>query len=165
MVSRDARNGHYSAAGPKVPAVSGATQPRRGAFINFLLWYLGCMFVLEGILIPVDAFLLIGADPRGATLIGYGFNVVNILIAAIVAVRCRARLWMIIPAWAIGFLAFLLLTFIQHALVSLLDSPIAWAATRFPFLALVIGGALLLNRWLARRRRAAIEAAASAVFD
>src|SRR5262249_14923119 len=106
--------------GAKVPAVSS----RRSAFMNYLLWYLGCMFLMTGIALFAGLALFragykFGAwiSPSGLMVAGYSFqraifervHVVNTFIAVIVALRCRVRLWMAFPAWIIGFLALWLL--------------------------------------------------------
>jgi hypothetical protein len=163
-----------------------AMRGHRSTFMNYLLWYLGWMFLLTGItLLAGFAMFRAGYEvpaliaPIGLFNAGYNieaairepFNVVNILIAAIVAVRCRVKLWLAVPAWVIGFLAIWLLSFLHglnNELLVQFYEPFAVfvAIAKFQFYEnVVIGAALLLNRWLVRRRRIKVEAAMPAVFD
>jgi len=158
---------------------------RHGSFINYLLWYLGWMFLLSGIgLIASLAMLRAGYKfiapiaPTFLLLAGYNielairdpFNAVSILIAVIVAVRCRVGLWLAVPAWIIGFLGISLLSYMhrlnREIFVWYAPPALSRAFNGFQFYEyLVIGAALLLNRWLVRRRRLKVEAATPAVFD
>jgi len=197
-----------------VPVVTGAVPPRRDSFFNYLLWYLGCMFSATGIASIVVTALMRAGYRFGAltatfglvdapTLaVGFGvsvpfyfffsvirdpLNVPNILIAIMVAARCRIKLWVSVPAWVIGFLTLCLfdvlyglneqliryelrdrISLIRKMLYNPLQRDVVPAlllVQKFQHETyLVIGIALLLNRWLARRRAKA-ESAVPAVFD
>src|SRR5262245_33683339 len=100
----------------------------RAAFINYLLWYLGCMFSLTGIALIAGLAMLRAGYEFGARVLPIGLffasssfqeaisdkiNVVNLFIAVIVAVLCRVRFWMAVPAWTTGFLALWILKFVH----------------------------------------------------
>jgi hypothetical protein len=127
-------------------------------FINFLLWYLGCLFSLMGI-----AFIGV---PMLMPIVGYyipppshgGFAAAILILAVAVGICCKVRFWAPFVAWVIGLVAVsvplvLIDRYIQHLL---------------PFLIvgyLLIGLALVLNRWRATQRAKAEAAATTAVFD
>jgi hypothetical protein len=152
--------------------VTGARHPRLQSFLNFLLWYLGTMFLFFGLLV-VGILLL----PRLSSLrpwAGYGIIVGNVILVTIVAIRCKAGFWSAVAACVIGFAAMALylviptLVLIYITRAKLVDGSTAMTAfDQFGEVGcFVIGVALLLNRWFARRRRIAAEAATTAaVFD
>ena len=176
----------------------------RSSFSNYLLWYLGWMLVVTctaatvgGVLWHAGYQLLPLAWPVGLLravqwavefndynptrffdLAGRNpFNVVNILLAVIVAIRCRVKLWMSVPAWLIGFFTVCLLGYLYGLNDRLLVRTLYDFANMYVALALVkierfqnieclmLGAALLLNRWLVSRRAKAKAAATAVVFD
>ena len=131
------------------------------------------MFVFLGLLM-VGTLLVPNVTSSPRPLIGYGIIFGNVLLVTIVAVRCKTGFWAGVAACVIGFAALsLYLVICALILISIGNAKLVDGATllkagdQFGVVGcLVIGLALLLNRWLARRRRIAMEAAATvAVFD
>jgi hypothetical protein len=155
--------------------VTGARHPRLRSFLNFLLWYLGSIFLFIGLLL-VATWLLFGSlNGRGLS-IDLGIIAGSVILVTIVAVRCKAGFWAAVAAWVIGFAAmFLYIVIATPILIYIGNAKLADAATltkvgdQFAVAGcLAIGSALLLNRWFARRRRIAVEAEAATratVFD
>jgi hypothetical protein len=153
-------------------AVTGARHPRLRSFLNFLLWYLGSVFVFLGLLVVGTSLVPnLSSSPRPLT--GYGIIFGDVILVTIVAVRCKAGFWAAVTACVIGFAAmslYLVISALIHIYLrnaKLVDTATLMKADQFAVVGcLVIGAALLLNRWFARRRRIAVEAATTAaVFD
>jgi hypothetical protein len=152
-----------------VSAVTGVRHPRLRSFLNFLLWYLGGIFLFIGLLL-VATWLLFG-DGHGLS-IDLGIIAGSVILVAILYVRCKVGFWAAVAAGVIGFAAMYLYIFLSTMfLVYIGELGDGITATRagdqFGVVGfLVIGAALLLNRWFARRRRIAAEVATTAaVFD
>jgi hypothetical protein len=134
------------------------------AFANHLLWYLGCLFPFFGLLAGGTAWV---PNLRPAT--GYSIIVGSIILVAFIALRCKVGFWPAVAVWGIGFVVVLLFLAIPTPILVLLSDnrQVWWIFDQFGFIGfLAIGAILLLNRWLASRRRARAEAAATAAaFD
>src|SRR5262249_38225586 len=92
----------------------------------------------------------------------------NVILVVATAIRCKIGFAPALAAWVIGLaVLFLALAILALILFSIAGDSVLGISDQYAFvLFLVIGAALLLNRWLARRRRRAEEAAAAAVvFD
>jgi hypothetical protein len=153
--------------------MNGAREPRLRSFLSFLLWYLGGVFLLFGLLMV--GTLLPGFGPRLASV--YGMLAGNLVLVVIVAMRCKVGFLAAVAALVAGFAAMLLYLFILMLIIlfiantKLVDgtalmgggnpgNPIAAAG------GLVIGLALLIHRWVVRRRYLAEKAATTlGVFD
>jgi hypothetical protein len=127
------------------------------------------MFLFFGLLTVVPTSLISAFAPWPT----YGIIVGNVILVTIVAVRCKAGFWSAVAAFVIGFAAMALYLVIFAAVLiyigaKLVDgAPLLKVGDQFALVGcLVIGAALLLNRWFTRRRRIAAEAAMmAAVFD
>ena len=97
---------------------------------------------------------------------GYGIIIGSIILVTVDAVRCKAGFWAAVAAWVIGYAAMLLYISIPTLILlyigsaKLIDGTTAIrAGDLFAVVGcLVIGSALFLNRWFARRRRIATQA-------
>jgi hypothetical protein len=143
--------------------MNAARHPRLRSFLNFVLWYLGCLFMLFGIL----AAGIVSLPTLNAVFV-YSIIVGSLILVIMVARRCKVGFWAGVAAWVIGCAAMLLVIVIPTLILLYINNAkVAEVSDQFAFiLFLFIGAALLLNRWLARRHRAKTENAASAaVFD
>jgi hypothetical protein len=85
--------------------VNRARHPRLWSFLNFLLWYLGSVFLFLGLLMA--GILLLPSLSIPTPSIGIGIIVANLTLVAIVAVRCKVGFWAAVVASVIAFGAML----------------------------------------------------------
>jgi len=150
---------------------NGTAQPRRSAFANYLLWCLGCAFLFDSALVLGSFFLTGTIGLSGAVFertVTVGFFLGSAVVAIVVGLRLRARLWMVVPVWIISTSALSLLNgLVVDCTVLFFEPSVGRVAADFMFVpSLLIGSAMLLRRWLGERRRAKAEVAATAaVFE
>jgi len=141
--------------------VNRAQHPRLWSFLNFLLWYLGSVFLFLGLLMA--GILLLPSLSIATPSIDVGIIVANFTLVAIVAVRCKVGLWAAVGASVIGFGAMFL--YIVPTMILLLifrDEPPTFTGDHLAVAGcFVIAAALLVDRWFARWRRITAVVAAT----